>query len=215
MEPCEETLSTYISTLYKESNNINECDRNNCDVLSLSACQQAASGLSYIHQNNLIHGDIRPNSIVVCPKRIRPEKNDVTCKIAYLGLRRRISDNELNLSSRLDYEVLDWLAPELWHTPSKQDYKVDLWSFGCALHHALTGGRHPFGGGLHRRALNIISGNYDEGILRAHCVLQQRELPEKLAKLITCMISLNPSDRPDASKVVAILQECISLCAKN
>ncbi len=198
----EDTLESFVKKSYQKSSKSNILKYTNS---MLNVCHQAAQGLEYIHENGLIHGEIKPRNILV---RKRKEGTGIACKIADLGLSNTSYTNgHNNLSSKLDFEKLSWMAPELlqhgsWNNRSQ---KCDVWSFGCIVHYALTGGEHPFGDGLHQRAINIAQGICQLGSLR-RCKDLQHAITADVVTLVEKMICLNPNSRPTISQVVPLLK---------
>ena len=88
---------------------------------------QICLGLKAIHKNNLIHGNLTPNNIII------DDSNKI--KICDLGLPKRLYyQNQYNLyhSNRLHY-----IAPEI-ELGLKYDYKTDIYSLGCILYELFT-----------------------------------------------------------------------------
>jgi serine/threonine protein kinase len=106
------------------------------------ACElvrQAAVGLQYAHEHDVVHRDVKPSNLMVTPAG--------QVKILDLGLAllRREGDREDLTQSGLMMGTADYMAPEQWFDAHAVDIRADLYSLGCTLFRLLTG-TPPFGG---------------------------------------------------------------------
>ncbi|KAF5729356.1 inactive protein kinase [Tripterygium wilfordii] len=87
----------------------------------------AAKGLLYLHYNNIIHGDMRPNNILVT--------HDYESMLGDFGLARtQQEDSDHSSETRL----VETLAPE-YAECGKVSKKTDVYSFGVVLLQLITG----------------------------------------------------------------------------
>ena len=104
---------------------------------------QIVSGVEYIHSQNLIHRDIKPDNILVSLS------NPAELKISDFTFVKETQQGRY-CQSKIRGSPL-WMAPELLeqlHSPSKlsdETIATDTFSTGCVLFYFLTRGRHPFG----------------------------------------------------------------------
>jgi len=81
-------------------------------------------GVYYLHENNIVHRDIKPNNILL----------DETCqvKLCDFGLAREVKDKADQ--NKTEYVVTRYYrAPEIMLNSRKYDSAVDIWSVGCTF----------------------------------------------------------------------------------
>ncbi|KAI9400826.1 hypothetical protein POPTR_001G035900v4 [Populus trichocarpa] len=90
----------------------------------------AARGLKYLHENNIIHRDMRPNNILIT--------HDHEALLGDFGLARtQYEDSEQSWETRV-VGTLGYLAPE-YAESGKVSTKTDVYSFGVVLLQLITG----------------------------------------------------------------------------
>ncbi|MBU4485380.1 MAG: serine/threonine-protein kinase PknK, partial [Candidatus Delongbacteria bacterium] len=92
---------------------------------------QALDGLNYLHSNNIIHFDIKPENIFIINK-----DNEPTVKILDFGLSEIKKHNKQNVSAK---GTLSYIAPEFFIDSTKISPKIDLYSLGITLIHVNKG----------------------------------------------------------------------------
>lgn len=119
-------------------------------VEALRIAYYLGQGLQYLHERGLVHRDLCPENIMLCPAP-PPEETTRKCavKILDIGLGRRLFESKRKTS----YEELrasedlignpEYLAPEQARDPTRVDIRADLYSLGCILYHMLAG-QPPF-----------------------------------------------------------------------
>jgi mitogen-activated protein kinase 1/3 len=81
-------------------------------------------GVYYLHENNIVHRDIKPNNILL----------DDTCQVRLcdFGLAREIKNKADE--NKTEYVVTRYYrAPEIMLNSRKYDSAVDMWSIGCTF----------------------------------------------------------------------------------
>jgi NIMA (never in mitosis gene a)-related kinase len=96
---------------------------------------QICLGLKHLHENGIIHRDIKTLNILI-------SSNYTTYKISDLGVSRQISENTLFLNTF--YGTPFYLSPELIENKAYNE-KTDIWSLGVILYE-LSALKAPFAG---------------------------------------------------------------------
>ncbi|CAF1277482.1 unnamed protein product [Didymodactylos carnosus] len=81
-----------------------------------------ACGMLKIHENNMIHRDIRPDNILI--------NDDYVAKIGDMGIARNMS---LSSNHTRDIGCLVYMPPEYHNVDEKYDKSLDIFSFGLTL----------------------------------------------------------------------------------
>lgn len=109
---------------------------------ALRVALQLARALEYAHKNELVHGDVRPENVIVT--------SDGVVKLSDLGVAKREASateegQELHVAP-------DYLSPEQARGKKDITPAADLYALGCVLFHMLTG-RVPFAAESHEAAV--------------------------------------------------------------
>src|ERR1700722_19167687 len=111
--------------------------------LALEIATQVAAGLAAVHEQNLVHRDIKPTNIMVRLK----EEGSVAVKIIDLGLAKTLDESasQAGISSPGAFVgTPEFASPEQFAGVSV-DIRSDLYSLGVTLWE-MVAGRVPFGG---------------------------------------------------------------------
>jgi serine/threonine protein kinase len=164
---------------------------------------QALQGLEHIHENNLVHRDLKPGNLMLVPPRPPGAADNTvhaTLKILDIGLGRILFDENVTPASeemKLTTEGMvlgthEYMSPEQARDPHKADIKSDIYSLGCVLYHVLAG-QPPF---TDKDPLQQILRHASEPPrpLREH----ESSVPDKLQPILNTMLAKSPRDRYQA-----------------
>ena len=144
---------------------------------------QIAMGLRYIHQQGIIHRDIKPDNILI------DESN--RCKICDFGVSRHIDPKE-KINEQCGTPA--YLAPEIIKDEGYKGFGVDIWSLGVLLYCLLTG-HMPFKASTIEELHNkILEGKVD--------FPENYKLSPGAVDLISKMLVLDPNERITIEGVV-------------
>ncbi|KAG8781335.1 hypothetical protein FRC12_021971 [Ceratobasidium sp. 428] len=100
------------------------------DVDRLGLCHQIVKGLSYLHQHNMVHGDLKGANVFVSATGI--------LKLADFG-NTKMKEQTLYFSTRTSpVYSLRWTAPEILNG-SPCDVPADIYALGMTIYETVTG----------------------------------------------------------------------------
>ena len=105
---------------------------------SCELIRQAACGLQHVHEQNLVHRDIKPGNIIV--------SFEGSVKLLDLGLATLRDGKRLGGDLTSDGQFLgtvDFASPEQWESTRDVDIRSDIYSLGCTFYYLLAG-QSPF-----------------------------------------------------------------------
>ena len=163
--------------------------------------QDVACGLSYIHEQGIIHCNLTGNSILLTEK-VRAKLSDFGKAIFY-------QQNVVN-SLPLTADILDYMPPEILKPIPSYSNKVDVFSFGCVVLHAATQeppvpdcdkfvktnevGKYKMHSEIDRRSIIIKKLKNDLNVVKFHDVV------------LKCLQD-NPDKRPTAEALCLLLKK--------
>jgi NIMA (never in mitosis gene a)-related kinase len=140
---------------------------------------QILKGMKYLHENKIIHGNLRSSTIFLM--------KDGTVKIG--GFNKSYA--ALNQLLRFQIEQVCYLSPEMWKSSST--IKSDIWSIGCIIYE-MCQLKPPFQGTSFRNlAANIIKGIYPP---------ISNIYSKDLCEVIKKMLWLDPHTRPSCDELL-------------
>ena len=144
-----------------------------------------ASGLAYLHSNNIIHQDIKPANI------LQDDMGNYVIIDFGISTLARDTLRKSTLRGNTSAGTLAYMGPERFSKDSAPIFASDIWSLGAMLFELLEG-KTPFpadfGGGMQKAGAELID-------ITAN-------VSQELKSLIYKMLSLNTWDRPTATTLV-------------
>jgi serine/threonine protein kinase len=165
-----------------------------CEII-----RQAALGLQHLHENGLVHRDVKPANLMLTPAG--------RVKVLDLGLARDLGDT--NPGERITrygqcLGTLDYMAPEQFVDGRGADIRADIYGLGCTLYELLTG-QPPFAGPGYESVFQKMKGHVEASVppLRE----RRPDVPDRLAVALERMLSKDREERfPQPADVVAAMQ---------
>ncbi|GCC29259.1 hypothetical protein chiPu_0007697 [Chiloscyllium punctatum] len=146
--------------------------------------QQILEGVQYLHDNKILHLDIKPANILM----VHPERNDI--KICDFGFAQKFEPVQPQFSK---YGCPEFVAPEIV-SQDPISTATDIWAVGVITFLCLTGSS-PFIGENDRATLmNVKEGSFSWDERDQDCISEDAQ------NFITRIIRIIPQDRPTASE---------------
>jgi serine/threonine protein kinase len=144
--------------------------------------RDVADALAHVHENGIIHRDIKPDNLMLSPTGVW---------LLDFGIARAPSFNQTDMGTEKPKYIMgtpEYISPERLTGRVLEDARSDLFSLGCVLYEMLSG-RPPFPHGL-RDALKKNAPN-----LPIDPAPLPRNLPDEVMGLLRRSIAVHPSDR--------------------
>ncbi len=150
---------------------------------------QLASALGALHEEGLIHRDVKPKNIMMT--------DDGEPYLIDFGLARKLEPDEDLTQDGLAYGTPLYMAPEQIRDNTEWDHRADFYSLGLTMYKVLTG-HHPF---------DVRGANTLENLFHRHLnesPVPPSEMNPELARgwntVIMKLVSKDPSGRFQSSK---------------
>ena len=159
---------------------------------------QIALGMEYLHEQNIVHRDLKSSNVLVAPCQIKQlhDEGYAYVKLIDFGLAKVKVDDLMN-PTVANMGSSRWRAPELFTNDQRIDWKkADAYSFGMTCSEVLTG-KVPFHSCPNRDLLARIEGG-ERPKLPSSC-------PEALASLLKASWHKQPSSRPSFTEIIKTL----------
>jgi len=166
-----------------------------CEVIA-----QAALGLEHVHQQGLVHRDIKPGNLIItaADTSARP-----LVKLLDLGLARVVTSDNDDDPDRITKTghvlgTIDYISPEQVENTKTVDIRGDIYSLGCTLFKCLTG-QVPFEGKtLPEKVMGRLKGD------APRVSVSRPDVPMGLDSVIAKMLARDPADRYQRPAEVAV-----------
>ncbi|VEU23457.1 DEKNAAC104702 [Brettanomyces naardenensis] len=165
------------------------------EVLVINFIKQLASALKFLRSQNLVHRDIKPQNLLLCPPAHSKEEFESKeyaglwelpiLKIADFGFARFLPST--SMAETLCGSPL-YMAPEILRY-EKYNAKADLWSVGAVIYEMAVG-KPPFRAANHVELLKKIENAKDQIMFPSSA-----EVPEDIVRLICSLLKADPTER--------------------
>ncbi len=150
--------------------------------------RHAAFALAYLHQVGIIHGEIRPQHLLLEPN------GNVKLMVDPTIVQGPVQVAQIDPNSPLAVKA-DYLAPEFMQAGKSPDELTDIYALGCTFYQLLTG-QPPFPGGLPGQKLARHAAERIQP-------LDPYGVPQPLGQLVAFMMAKNPASRYQHATIVA------------
>jgi tRNA A-37 threonylcarbamoyl transferase component Bud32 len=169
-------------------------------VEAVRLVHQALLGLQYLHEQGLVHRDLKPDNLMLIQGRpgAGPDTTlQATVKILDIGTGRALFGEDVAPDGKpfeltTDSDMLgtpDYMAPEQARDAHNADIRADIYSLGCVLYHALAG-QPPF------PDANMVQKMIRHATEKPRPVRDfNREVPDGLQQILDWMLAKDPAQR--------------------
>jgi len=158
------------------------------DYLIWKIFLQCCLGIKYLHLNNIIHRDIKPQNILL-------DNKEIPNKVVICDFGASICLNDQNDFCSTKIGTPYFMSPEANNQP-KYNKKTDIWSMGCILYEMITLEKPFTGPNIAVLNYKINRGNYRP----LHCSDNHNYIVWN--DLITQMLEKNPDARPSITSII-------------
>ena len=142
-----------------------------------------AAGLAYLHRNDIVHQDIKPDNILI------DEQGNYVITDFGISTKARSTLRKSVIGGTVSGGTMAYMGPERFSKQPAPTKASDIWSLGAMMFELITG-NVPFGemgGGMQKSGAEIPD--------------ITEPISDKLRQTIESMLALEPWDRPTAEKL--------------
>ena len=173
---------------------------------------QAARGLKFAHDHNMIHRDVKPANLLLNDQGV--------VKVADLGLVKRGTEAGAPTGRKAEdggdggatrpgaMGTPAYMAPEQGRDAGRVDHRVDIYSLGCTFY-ALTTGRPLFEG---KTAAEVMTKHATEQVIPPESI--KKRVPRSVSAIILKMVAKDPDERYGSmEEVIRALEDFLGIAA--
>jgi formylglycine-generating enzyme required for sulfatase activity/serine/threonine protein kinase len=153
----------------------------------LDVIVQAGRGLQYLHDNGLIHRDVKPANMVTC----ETAPGQYVTKVTDLGLAKSTEEDLGLTKSGAVMGSPYYMSPEQVASTKNADHRSDVYSLGASLYELVTGVKPYHDKTTVYEIISAISMGTAPIPPREHLP----DMPEAIAAIIECAMARNPRKR--------------------
>lgn len=190
----------YIVMEYLEGDTLEETMKKRGKMPPVEACRliyQALLGLGHIHEQGMVHRDLKPPNLMLVPTP-RPDSTlNSNVKILDIGLGKMMFEEDMppgmeQVQLTTDGAMLgtpEYMAPEQAKHAHQADIRADIYTLGCVLYHAIAG-QSPF------HDINIVRMMVRHATEPAKPLREfNPQVPEGLQQIVNFMLQKDPAQR--------------------
>eukprot|EP00879_Flechtneria_rotunda_P005240 GHRR01005525.1.p1 GENE.GHRR01005525.1~~GHRR01005525.1.p1 ORF type:complete len:858 (+),score=281.24 GHRR01005525.1:849-3422(+) len=161
---------------------------------ALATGREIAAALEYLHSQNVLHGDLNGNNILLTGTPVGQDQKGFTAKVADFGLSRLLTPESEKIITRT-HGTITHMAPEVI-VEATHSKAADVYSFGVVMFELLSGSR-PYHGMHYAQIVSSITSG------KILLLLQQQasKWPEGLLLLLMRCLATRAVDRPTFKEV--------------
>ena len=183
MELCGQNLHDYV---YKNPFNFQK---------SFSYSKQLASGLAYLHANNVVHRDLKPGNVLI-------SLDEKTIKLSDFGLSREIPAYQSAATvTAISAGTEGYKSPETYQEDTHVFCSLDIFPYGLVIHFIFSSGKHPFGSNPNEWSYRIMKNKKRDFSNVPQFNEPNSHKKAQLLDLLTLTLMQNPRDRPTAEDI--------------